>query len=71
MKLVDAKRSLTFVLHDAYGYDLPEVASITGVSVAAVKTRLRRARREVQERVLFDPELASLAREVIHAQDAS
>jgi RNA polymerase sigma-70 factor (ECF subfamily) len=68
---VDAKRSWTLLLRDFYGYDMREVARITGVSVAAAKTRLARGRREVRERVHADPELASLARELSCAQDAS
>ncbi|HEY5374696.1 MAG TPA: RNA polymerase sigma factor, partial [Polyangiaceae bacterium] len=70
LALVDEKRSLTFLLHDFYGYDMREVARLTGVSVAAAKTRLARGRREVRERAHSDPELASLARELSGAQDA-
>jgi RNA polymerase sigma-70 factor, ECF subfamily len=68
---VDAKRSMTLLLRDFYGYDMQEVARITGVSVGAAKTRLARGRREIRERVRADPELASLARELSRAQDAS
>jgi RNA polymerase sigma-70 factor (ECF subfamily) len=68
---VDANRSLAFLLHDVYGYDMREVASITGVSVAAAKSRLKRGRLEVQERVKSDPELASVAGELTAVRDAS
>jgi hypothetical protein len=51
--------------------DMREGVRITGVSVAAAKTRLVRGIREVRQRAHADPELANLARELSRAQGAS
>jgi RNA polymerase sigma factor (sigma-70 family) len=60
LESIDGTKAWTFLLHDVCGYDLREIAEITGVSLTATQTRLVRGRREVHERIAADPELANL-----------
>jgi RNA polymerase sigma-70 factor (ECF subfamily) len=60
LESLDENKAWTFVLHDVCGYDLREIAEITGASMSAAQTRLVRGRREVHERIAADPELANL-----------
>ena len=56
---LDAAKAWAYVLHDVCGYDLVEISKITGVSVAAAQSRLVRGRREIEERIAADPDLAN------------
>lgn len=60
---LDKSKGSAFMLHDVCGYDLREVAAITGATVAAAQSRLVRGRRELHERLAADPELAELLEE--------
>lgn len=57
---IDPVKSWTLILHDVAGFDLREVAEITEVSVAAAQSRLVRGRRDLEERLRDDPEMADL-----------
>jgi RNA polymerase sigma-70 factor (ECF subfamily) len=66
---IDASRCWTFLLHDVYGYDLKEVATITGASVAAAQSRLVRGRREIHERIGADSELSDVVADLCQEED--
>jgi RNA polymerase sigma factor (sigma-70 family) len=55
---VSEDKAWTFLLHDVCGFDLREIATITGVTTAAAQGRLVRGRRELHELAAADPELA-------------
>ncbi len=56
---MDERRAWTFLLHDAYGYDLKEISQIMGVSLSAAQARLVRGRSELHEKIRRDPDLAA------------
>lgn len=55
-------KAWTYLLHDVLGHSLAEVAEITSATVAAAQSRLFRGRRELEERLAADVELAALLR---------
>ena len=57
---VEETKAWTYLLHDVAGYELAEIAEITGVTVAAAQSRLVRGRKELDALIAADPELAEL-----------
>jgi RNA polymerase sigma-70 factor (ECF subfamily) len=47
------EKAQTILLHDVFGYELAEIAVLTGASVAAVQSRLVRGRKELQSKLGF------------------
>ena len=56
---IEAKQRIAFALHVIDGRSIRDVAELTDSSVTATKTRVWRARREVDRRARQDPLLAS------------
>jgi len=48
---MSALRAEALVMHDVLGHELSEIATLTGISVAAAQSRLVRARHELSERL--------------------
>jgi RNA polymerase sigma-70 factor (ECF subfamily) len=48
---MSADRAETLLLHEVLGYDLAEIAALTGVSIAAAQSRLVRGRKELLGRL--------------------
>lgn len=60
---LDPKQRIAFALHVIEGLPLREVADVTDTSVVAVKTRVWRARKEVNKRAQHDPLLVTYLQE--------
>jgi RNA polymerase sigma-70 factor, ECF subfamily len=63
MRTLPAEQRVALVLHDLYGYSYPEVAEISDIPVATVKSRLSQARAGLRDcllrhRTLFSTEQA-------------
>jgi DNA-directed RNA polymerase specialized sigma24 family protein len=50
----------TILLHDLCGYELAEIAKLTGASVSAARSRLVQGRRELQHRVPGGPVIGDI-----------
>jgi RNA polymerase sigma-70 factor (ECF subfamily) len=58
---ISPRKRIAFLLYTVEGYSIPEVAALTGAGVAATKSRIWFARRELVALVRADALLASLA----------
>ena len=65
---LEPQKAFTFLLHDVLGFDLQEIATITGVTVAAAQKRLVRGRRDVHNELARDAELAGLVEDLGDAE---
>ena len=68
---IESKKAWTFTLHDVHGYSLAEIAEITGGSLAAVQSRLVRARKELHARIGESSELAPMLEELVKEEGTS
>ncbi len=70
LQAIDQKKAWTFILHDVHGYNLAEIAEITGASVTAVQSRLVRARKELHSRIAESGDLPSKLVDLISQEGA-
>jgi RNA polymerase sigma-70 factor, ECF subfamily len=61
---MNPRRAQAVLLHDLEGYDLEEIAKMTGVSNAAAQSRLVRGRKELLKRLDSNEKRSSLRRRV-------
>jgi RNA polymerase sigma factor (sigma-70 family) len=59
---LDPVKAWTYILHDVIGHSLAEVAEITNASLSATQSRLFRGRRDLEERLAANGELAASLR---------
>jgi RNA polymerase sigma-70 factor (ECF subfamily) len=60
LEAVAVKKRVAFLLWAVEGMDVPAIATLTGASVAATKSRIFYAQRELQQRAARDPVLREL-----------
>jgi len=60
---ISEKKRVVFILHDLEGLSPAEIGNIVDAPVLTVRTRLFYARRELEEKMQTDPQLASIVRE--------
>lgn len=68
LRAIEPKKAWTFLLHDVHGYELTEIAEITGASVPAVQSRLVRARKELHAMIAESGELALQLVDLVNSQ---
>jgi RNA polymerase sigma-70 factor, ECF subfamily len=68
IKALDHDMRIALVLRDVNGMAYDEIAAVLRVPLGTVKSRIARARAQVQERLLQHPDLFHLRREDAHAE---
>jgi RNA polymerase sigma-70 factor, ECF subfamily len=68
---VEVRQRVAFTLHAIDGRPLSEVAAITGATLVATKTRVWRARRELDARAARDPVLRTFLIDIVDGERSS